>query len=189
MKGKRSKRESAVRKDRSLRIRVAVALSGMGFGLTIAFFLTALFLPQSAGLEKTLPYFLLGLWGGAFVFSMMRPRLFVSGVSYICGFGATVTAGMILGRWSAGLYITLMIFGLTAITPYFCRAEGLMDVLLAPSGYFGGFLTGLIMVADVAGSGVFYLILSGILGAFICFFVVAFKFFAREPARRLKVRF
>ncbi|NPA47524.1 MAG: hypothetical protein GXO14_02615 [Thermococci archaeon] len=175
--------------ERGLKIRVAVALSGMGFGLTIAFFFTSLFLPSYAGLERALPYFLLGLWGGAFVFSMMRPRLFVSGVAYVCGLGATVAAGMILGRWDAGLYITLMIFGLTAIIPYFCRAEGFMDVLLAPSGYFGGFLTGLIMVADVASSGVSYMILSGILGAFICFFAVIFKFFAKEAARRLKVRF
>ncbi len=164
----------------SLKTRIAVALAGMGFGITVAFFFILLLLPPSAGLVRSFPYFVLGLWAGAFVFSLLKPKLLASGIAYLAGLAATLLAGALVGQLKAGFFMVLAVFSLMAVIPYFSGVEGPIDVFLTPSSYFGGFVTGLIVVADFAGSGVSYIIFSGVLGAVVCFFAVAFRFFARR---------
>ncbi len=159
----------------------------MGFGITVAFFFISLLMPPSAGLSRTLPYFILGLWGGAFVFSISRQVIVASGIAYVTALVATlVTAAVIVSRPIPPLLV-MTPFVICSIIPYFSRVGGVMDMLLTPAGYFGGLITGLLLainVASGASDSIAVLIVPGVLGSIVSFFAVAFKFFMGKARQR-----
>ncbi|AIF69793.1 hypothetical protein PAP_07005 [Palaeococcus pacificus DY20341] len=161
-------------------------LSFGGTGITLAFFLLLAFFPLSTGIETFSLMYATFFFLGAFV-GLKKGEANTSGIAFLLGFAATSVLYVVWLTFGFRFAMSLVFAGASAIFLYTFNPSGLLDAILTPFAYFGGFIFSNLLFANsripTIEGALLSISLAGVLGAFIAMMVAFLRIFVEESKR------